>query len=474
MEPARFLAARSLPAQSADPKALWDAVERLAAAGYTGVEIALPWAELQPADAQALDFTRADRLVAALRARRLEVRLLVDYRETPSWFDAEECGMRDGRGKIVAVFPGNHALPAINARRVCDQVAGLFKACAGHFREAVAYHVDPGLYVWEAGHHATGPQLDVSRWASEAFRLWVRAQYMDISLLNAAWNSSFKAWDEVVAGEGVRKASQADFHLFRYATLASWTEHMKKASGEGAPQAKYAFRTGGRKAESNLEQLGFDPGRCARRCDALVARDFSDPWQANLVRTAAELYGCEWVIEVSPKETWGGDDDELAAKDASAWMKMICGMAGTVCVRSPGGDAACRSLEKEMAMIVKGAPGQPRNNRQAIYVSAAEAQFWDGTDLEAARMRWLDMTEAGKKPKIDVLTDGMFSGNPQVLKRYTAGIEIPFARTLARETRTALIQAAAMGIRLKAYDPAQAGTQDEHGKAQAPLIARKE
>jgi len=64
----------------------------------------------------------------------------------------------------------------------------------------------------------------------------------------------------------------------------------------------------------------------------------------------------------------------------------------------------------------------------------------------------------------------MFVSAPDTLKRYTAGVEVPFAKVMAKETRGALIQAMGLGVRLTVEKAALAATLDEHGKPQSPLV----
>jgi glycine cleavage system pyridoxal-binding protein P len=78
-------------------------------------------------------------------------------------------------------------------------------------------------------------------------------------------------------------------------------------------------------------------------------------------------------------------------------------------------------------------------------------------------------TDSGKKSNLDVISDGIFAGAPDVLRRYTSGINIPFGRVIAKDARNALIQAQKNGIRLVIQFPDKAGLEDEHGKPQVPL-----
>lgn len=444
-------------------------LENLRTRGYDLAEVAFSWGVAQPASAQSIDFSQADLLVAKVAAAGFKVLLRLDYSRVPSWLDAEEYGMRNAHGDLIDGPGRARPLLAINAKSTRDLVAGFFKACAAHFREAVWGYLDPGIYIPPEEGCPTHPQLDHSLWATEAFRTWLKDRYVDLRALNEAWDSSFSAWDEIAAGEGVRRSTLADFHLFRNQTFASLTEHMQAAVKAGCGSAVHAYRSGRARMEDSLEQMSFDIGRYARVCDLLVAREVTDSWQINMVRTAANLWGKDWLVGVSPSEAWKRDEEEAAVGQAEELARRVYSLGGGLGVRLPDSGLACGVLEREARRMKNSPEPQKSGNRQAVYVSAAEAQFWDGTDLEAARMRWNEMTESGRKPRVDIISDGMFADSPQVLKRYGGGIQIPFARTVARATRNALAQAASMGVRLIIHNPHLAASLDEHGKPQTPL-----
>ncbi len=464
-----FLACPGIAAGAPGAEEAARGLDSLKPRGYDFVEIAFPWHEAQPVSAQAADFSRLDPLVTAAGGRGWRVLLRLEYSRLPGWMDAEEFGMRNAHGDLIAGPGRARPLPAVNAKRIRDLAAGLFKACAAHFGEKVWGFLDPGVYIPPEEGCPTHPQLDHSLWAAEAFRIWLKDRYVDLRTLNEAWDSSFAAWDEIPAGEGVRRSTLADFHLFRTQTFASWAEYMQAAVKAGRRDAVYSWRSGRAKMEDNLEQLSFDVGRYVRACDLIVAREVTDPWQINMVRTAAELQKKDWLVSLSPAAYFGREEEEAGISQAEALAREVFSLGGGIGVRLPDASPFCRALEGEARRMKNSPEPAPRNNRQAVYVSAAEAQFWDGTDLEAAKIRWMEMTESGKKPKVDVISDGMFADSPQILKRYGGGIHIPFSRSIARATRKALVAASGMGVRLIVHDPHLAASLDEHGKAQTPL-----
>ncbi len=453
-----------------DPAGFRSGVDRAAGLGYTGVKVVLPWAKAQPKGAGPVDFSSVDPLVAAVRAKGLVPALVIDHAAPPPWVDVNEYGMRDLKQAPILSATGGHPLLMNNALQVADWVGSVFRECAAHFKDAVAFYQDFGQHQKEAAtRRPPSLALDHSPRCAQAYRTWLKGKYLDIRTLNTAWETSFKAWDEIPAGEGARKPLQADFHLFRYSTLASWAAHLRKMTHEGHAAAVYAFRTGTTKLESNLVQLGFDLGRYARAADLLVAEETADPFILTMVRTAAELAGATWGLDALPTGAAAGGGGEGADQEAVAWGKRVYDLGGFLAIRQPLDHDAGRALEQEVVKLLGMPPPGPRNNRHAVYVSAAEAQFWDGTDLEAARNLWKDQTDDGKKTALDVVSDGMFTGAPDVLRRYTAGIEVPFAKTIAKDARSALAQAAKSGIRITYRNPAVAGTLDEHGRPQPPL-----
>lgn len=453
-----------------DPVSFRAGLDRAAGLGYTGVKVTLTWAKAQPKGAGPVDFASVDQLVAAVRVKGLVPALVIDHAAPPPWVDVNEYGMQDLKGHPILSATGGHPLLMNNALQVADWVGAVFKAAAAHFKETVAFYQDFGQHQKEsATRRPASLALDHSPRCAQAYRTWLKNKYLDVRTLNAAWETDFKAWDEIPAGEGTRRPVQADFHLFRYSTLASWATHIRKATHEGHPAAVYAFRTGTTKMESNLVQLGFDLGRYARSCDLLLAEESTDPFTMAMIRTAAELSGGTWGMEAVPTGAAAGGGGEEAEMEAVAWAKRIYDQSGFLSIKQPLDHAPGKALEQEVVKLLPMSQPPPRNNRHALYVSAAEAQFWDGTDLEAARTLFADQTDGGKKTALDVISDGMFTGAPDVLRRYTAGIEVPFAKVVSRDARSALTQAAKSGMRITYRNPSVAGTQDEHGQPQPPL-----
>jgi len=465
-----------------DAAAFRAGLDRAAGLGYTEVKVTLTWAKAQPKGPGPVDFSSVDQLVAAVRVKGLAPALVIDHAAPPPWVDVNEYGMRDLKGNPILSATGGHPLLMNNALQVAEWVGAVFKAAAGHFRDTVAFYQDFGQHQKEsATRRPASLALDHSPRCAQAYRTWLKNKYLDVRTLNAAWETDFKAWDEIPAGEGTRKPLQADFHLFRYSTLASWAAHIRKMTHEGHAGAVYAFRTGTTRMESNLVQLGFDLGRYARACDLLLAEESTDLFTMAMIRTAAELAGLgrpehaeglsgsTWAMEAVPAGAPAGGGGEGAEQEAVGWGKHVYDQGGFLTIRQPLEHAAGKALEHDVVKLLPMPPPPPRNNRHAVYVSAAEAQFWDGTDLEATHALFSAQTDGGKKTTLDVISDGMFTGAPDVLRRYTAGIEVPFAKCIAKDARSALTQAAKSGIRITCRNASIAGTQDEHGKLQPPL-----
>lgn len=465
-----FLAHAPTPSEGWRTGTIAAAADKAKAAGYTAFRVDLPWAAAQPEGPGPLNFSTLDLPVQILRAKGLVPVVGVDHAATPAWVDAEEYGVRDANGRPVHAAGSGRPLLTPNAKQVRDWVGDLFRGCAAHWTGAVPIYVDLSPHLAEAREHRPGgPALDHSARGAAAYRMWLRAKHVDIRTLNAAWDTHYGGWDDVPPGEGARKSSQADFHLFRTSTLASWTEFLRKAVDAGHPGAAYAFRSPGWRKPTDLGGLAFDVGRTMRGADLWFGDDPTDPWALAMIRTAAECWQKRWGADVSEPgwgAAWPGPE---AAVEVPRWGKAVYDQGGLLSVRQPVVGAPGRALEAEVRKVLPLPPPPPRNNRRAVYVSAAEAQFWDGTDHDEARGVWWAATEGGKKVTMDVISDGVFANSPGTLSRYTAGIEVVYARTIAKEARAALVQAGKNGIRLIIHRPEVAGTQDEHGKPQAPL-----
>jgi len=105
---------------------------------------------------------------------------------------------------------------------------------------------------------------------------------VDIRTLNTAWDSAYGGWDEIPPGEGSRKSSQADFHLFRASTLGSWAEFLRKAVDAGHPGAAYIWRSPPSRKPSDRHLPGA-PAFARFRMSALLRAHESD---SDLVQSA--------------------------------------------------------------------------------------------------------------------------------------------------------------------------------------------
>ncbi len=465
-----FIAHAPTPADGWRTGTLAAAADRAKAAGYTALRLDFTWAAAQPGGPGPLTFSSLDLPVQLVRAKGLAVVVGVDHSVVPDWVDFGEYALKDPNGHPVCLPDGDQPLLTLNAKQVRDWVGDLFKGCAAHWKSAVTAYVDLSPHLAEArAHRADGAMLDHSARCAAAYRMWLRAKHADFRTLNAAWDTTYGAWDEVPPGEGARKSSQADFHLFRYSTIASWVDFLRKAVDAGHHGAAYAFRSPGWRKPSDLGGIGFDLGRFMRGTDIYLGDDITDPWALAMTRTAAELWQKRFGADATEPgwgAAWPGPE---SLKEVPKWGKTLYDQGGILSVRQPVVGAPGKAMEAEVRKVVPLPAPQPKNNRRAVYVSAAEAQFWDGTDHDEARGVWWAVTEGGKKTNLDVVSDGMFINSPGTLSRYSAGIEIVYAKTMAKDARAALAQAGKNGVRLVIHRPEIAGTLDEHGKPQTPL-----
>ena len=481
-----FMATWDMRSGEWTPQIMKDCALKAVQLGFSRVQLNYEWATLQGQNTETAELGQVDWAIRVARACGLEVALGIDHSAPPAWIDKNEFCVRDEGGRMIVFGPNNAPMVAQNSKQVREWVADFLRFVAGRFGDSIKYiqgiSTPAGESTW---HHPSKKMFDHSRLAGEAYRAWIRAKYVDIRTLNEAWDCSYKSWDEVSVGEGPRKATMADFHAFRYFTLASWTDYMRKAVREIKPTNLWAFRIGAVRLEKDMQQLSLDFGRYARFADVLMADGCQDQFVINMVRTAAEINGKPWGIRLDSSVFEKGLSPEQVNIDLYKWGKSVYDLGGFVdagnFVNFTGqvvpGPADWTDIKKwsflgEMSRLSRGPVPQPKNNRRAVFFSAAEIQYWDGTDYESARNRWLQVCDGGKKPQYDVVSDGMFVASPDQLKRYTAGIEVPFGKVIAKDTRGALIQAMSLGVRLTVEKPAVAGTVDEHGKAQIQLIAQ--
>jgi len=467
------------------PSTLKDAALKAAGLGYSGIQMNFEWAWMQNEGAESADFATADWAVKVARACGMKVALGIDHSAPPPWLDAEQYCVRDEGGKLLGHGDTHIPMVAQNSRQVMEWVGGFLKNASAHFGNSVEYiqgiSTPLGESTWR---HSSKKLFDHSKWATEAYRSWIRSKYIDIRTLNETWDCQYKSWDEVEAGEGPRRATMADFHAFRYSTLAGWTDRMCKSVHEGCGSTKYAFRAGCTRWQTDMQQLSFDLGRYARHCDILLADGAYDQFVINAVRAAAESQGKLWGIRLDRSLFEANLEQATVDEDLGKWGKSVYALGGFADVADwvlfPGQSAPTAPADwangsawtfmREVRRQAEMPPPGPKNNRRAIYISAAEVQFWDGTDFEAGRNRWLEVTDSGKKPQYDPISDGVFANSPDTLKRYTAGVEVPFAKVIAKDTRAAFVQAMRLGVRLMVYNNSVAGTMDEHGKPQTQLV----
>lgn len=468
------------------PQIMKDCALKAVQMGFSRVQLNYEWATLQSQNTENVELGQVDWAIKVARACGLEVALGIDHSAPPAWVDKNEFCVRDEGGKLVVAGPNNTPMMAQNSKQVREWVADFLRFLAGRFGDSARYIQGISTPVGESTwRHPSKKMFDHSKWASEAYRSWIRARYVDIRTLNAAWDCNYRGWEEVQVGEGPRKATMADFHAFRYFTLSSWTDYMRKAVREIKPTNAWAFRIGAARLEKDMQQLSFDFGRYAKFADLLIADGAWDQFVINMVRSAAEINGKPWGIRLDSSVLEKGISPQQVNIELYKWGKSVYDLGGFVDIENfvrftgqavPGPedwtDTKKWSFVPEMQRLARGPVPQPKNNRRAVFVSAAEIQYSDGTDYEAARNRWMQVCDSGKKPQYDVVSDGMFVASPDVLKRYTAGVEVPFAKVISKDTRGALIQAMGLGVRVAVEKPAFAGSIDEHGKPQTQLIAQ--
>jgi beta-galactosidase len=201
------------------PREVWaEDVRAMREAGVTIVSLGIfSWARLEPAEGR-YDFGWLDEVVDLLHAGGILVDLATPTASPPPWLTTKHPEIlpvdREGR----TVWPG--------ARQHWRPTSPVFREHALRLVRALAnrYARHPALAAWhvsnELGCHNAH---DYSDDAAVAFRVWLRARYVTLDALNAAWGTDFWSqrygeWEQILpprhANGPVNPTQQLDFKRF--------------------------------------------------------------------------------------------------------------------------------------------------------------------------------------------------------------------------------------------------------------------
>ncbi|HEX29096.1 TPA: hypothetical protein ENG04_03330, partial [Candidatus Poribacteria bacterium] len=144
----------------------------------------------------------------------------------PEWFFRRfpDCAMLDQEGKPFMAGMFGRACPWVSichpaivegTRRYIRSVVKALRAC-----DAVAYWIMGGESLYPT-YSFPGRWADYSENAILHFRAWLRERYGDLDRLNAAWDTSFRSFDEVEPPRHPKRdLPSLDWHRFRLHAMA--------------------------------------------------------------------------------------------------------------------------------------------------------------------------------------------------------------------------------------------------------------
>ncbi len=181
------------------PRHVWDDDVRLMReAGVNIVSLAIfSWAKLQPAENE-WDFYWLDEAMDLLHSNGIDVDLATATASPPPWLAAAHPEILPVTRTGEIIWPG--------ARQHWRPTSPVFRAHALRLVEVMAerYADHPALVAWHVSNELGCHNIyDYSEDAVTAFRLWLRARYLDLDALNDGWGTAFwsqryGSWDEIL------------------------------------------------------------------------------------------------------------------------------------------------------------------------------------------------------------------------------------------------------------------------------------
>lgn len=267
------------------PEELW--AEDIRLMTRAGVNLAtvgvFSWALLEPREG-VYDFGWLDRVLDGLHAAGIRVDLATATASPPPWLSRAYPESLPVTVDGVRLSPGSR-------QEYCPS-SPVYRAAAARLVRAIAerYGEHPALALWhinnEYGCHVAHCYCDES---AAAFRRWLRAKYVDIADLNAAWGTAFWSqtysnFDEILPPRatpaGGNPAQLLDFDRFSSDELLACFLAEKQILREVTPDVPVT---------TNFMGLfrGADYWRWAPHVDVVADDLYPDPADPDAARTAA-------------------------------------------------------------------------------------------------------------------------------------------------------------------------------------------
>ncbi len=210
--------------------------------GFTILELGAGWPDCEP-EPGVFDFSMVEKRAAYAREKGLRLRLRLNMRDWPAWFEPDLYTMPNGEkfahhGGFPSVFS------ARNREHQLRFAAALARHFAGHghmYTPGFSVHMEVKFGDWNSYEPA----------AREVFRRWLAGRYGDIDALNDAWGTDWAAFsliDPPVPGptNGAPSLDEAeiDWIRFREAALAEWVAAFAGTIRSADPSARISVPLG--------------------------------------------------------------------------------------------------------------------------------------------------------------------------------------------------------------------------------------
>lgn len=427
----------------------------------------VPWGEVERRRGR-FDFSAVEREVrmAVDRGFLVVLKINTSFLESaiPEWVP-EKWFMRCRDGSVYRDRVCPNPQLVFTSPELTKRLVKFHRATVRHFeRELRSRGRSPVLFYMSSltplaeTEYAFGAELDYSEPAQKAFRAWLQAKYGTIAALNERWGASLSDFGSL----GVKDYHPTDWFQFRADALGALFRELSAAVRKASRGARYGAQFGSLWDAISWKRATLHAAEWVECFDWIVIDDaptYDHRFSCDLARTVAQ--GRPFSNEIDSDRHPDATDARYAAQAAQSFAHgaAMVDVANWEIEIEKGLNHPRWKFFGRLSSQVREPVVRPRPTR-AIYVSTwAQYAHAGVSPYKLVRALYDRLTDHGREP-IDVLVDGVFTRDPSVLRRYSAGIYIPAYNTVIADRAARHLREAAVPI---FRENPRVGTLNEYG-----------
>jgi hypothetical protein len=306
--------------------------------------------------------------------------------------------------------------------------------------------------------YGIGAELDYSEPAQKAFRAWLQEKYGSIAALNERWGTALVDFRSV----GVKEYNTTDWFQFRADALGALFRELSGAVRKAARGARYGAQFGSLWDAISWKRATLHAAEWVEYFDWIVIDDaptYDHRFSCDLARTLAQ--GRPSSNEIDGDRHPDATDARYAgqASESFAHGATMVDMANWEIELEKGLDHPRWTFLGKLPALASEPVVRPRPTK-AIYISTwAQYAHRGVSPSKFVRALYERLTNHGREP-IDILVDGVFTRDPSILRRYSAGIYIPAYNTVISDRAARHLRQATVPI---FRESRQVGALNEYG-----------